>query len=400
MTQQAIHGASGEREDAIYPPHHLQKGHNCAPEALNCVGFFEQMAITDDQRAMLQLLLQRGQSYADISSLLGLDVDGVRSRARSALTEIGGEDPDGDVSLTDYLLGQADPIGRADAARHLQSDAHSRELAERLSTQLRVLAPGAELPEIPGGAGRAKPKEKPKADKPTPAAETTGEDDDSAPESPKASRTSPLSGFASTLSRGQRQLFGGLFAGGILLIFIVLLIAGVFSGGGGGSDQSSSTTTTASNGSSQASNANASGLTRALLTPQNGSKAQGVAVFARVKNTPVLQVNVTGLQPTKSGEAYVIWLYGGPTRAFPLVRQPVKGNGQLRGAAPVPAQLIQALQQGLFNTIDVSLATDKQVTAALQKARKGQSLPAYAGSSVARGAITGPGFQSSSSSGG
>jgi hypothetical protein len=357
------------------------------------------MAISDDQRAMLQLLLQRGQSYADISSLLGLDVDGVRSRARSALTEIGGEDPDGDVSLTDYLLGQADPIGRADAARHLQSDAHARELAERLSTQLRVLAPGAELPEIPGGDGRAKAK--PRAEKPKPATTATQvADDDSEPASPKEPRNSPLSGFGSTLTRGQRQLFGGLFAGGILLVFLILLIAGVFSGGGGGSD-AATTSTTASNGSSsQASNTNASNLTRAVLTSQNGSKAEGVAVFAQVKNTPVLQVNVTGLSPTKAGSAYVIWLYGGRTRAFPLVRQPVKGNGQLRGAAPVPTQLIQALQQGLFNSIDVSLATDKQVTAALQKARKGQSLPAYAGTSVARGSITGPGFNSSGSSGG
>src|SRR6266550_9421921 len=100
------------------------------------------MPLTDDQRAMLQLLLQRGQSYADIGSLLGLDDEGVRSRAREALTEIGGQDPDRDVSLTDYLLGQADPIGRADAARQLQADSGTRDLAEQLATQLRLLVPG------------------------------------------------------------------------------------------------------------------------------------------------------------------------------------------------------------------------------------------------------------------
>jgi hypothetical protein len=345
------------------------------------------MALSDDQRAMLQLLLQRGQSYSDIGSLLGLDVEAVRTRAREALTEIGGEDPDRDVSLTDYLLGQADPIGRADAARQLQSDAGARELAERLSTQLRVLAPGADLPEIPGGAAKGR---RAAAEPAEPAPKT--EDDAPATEP----RRSPLSGFGETLSRGQRQMIAALLAGGLLVIIVVLLATGVFSGGG--SDESSSSSSSSSSGSTQATNAN-SGLTRAVLTSQGGSKAQGVAVFARVKNQPVLQVNVTNLAPTKSGEAYVIWLYGGRSRAFPLVRQPVKGS-QLRGAAPIPAQLIQALQQGLFDSVDVSLATDAQVTAALQQARKSQSLPAYAGTSVARGPITGPGFSASGNTSG
>ena len=73
------------------------------------------MAMTPDQQATLQLLLERGQSYADLARLLGEDEDEVRARARAALTELGGADPDRNVGLTDYLLGQADPIGRADA---------------------------------------------------------------------------------------------------------------------------------------------------------------------------------------------------------------------------------------------------------------------------------------------
>jgi hypothetical protein len=131
-----------------------------------------------------------------------------------------------------------------------------------------------------------------------------------------------------------------------------------------------------------------------VLTSQNGSKAQGVAVFARVRNTPVLQINVADLKPTGPGQGYVIWLYGGPTQAFPLVRQAVGKNGDLRGAAPIPTQLIQALQQGLFDSIDVSLASNSDISAALKKARQSQQLPRYAGQSVVRGPITGPGFNS------
>jgi hypothetical protein len=71
---------------------------------------------------MLQLLLERGQSYEDIAGLLGGSRDDVRKRARAALEELAGEDPDREVGVTDYLLGQADPIGRADVVRHLQAD--------------------------------------------------------------------------------------------------------------------------------------------------------------------------------------------------------------------------------------------------------------------------------------
>src|SRR5215218_10341223 len=104
---------------------------------------------------MLQLLLEGGQGYEDIGSLLGIETDEVRSRARSALQEIGGADPDGHVGLSDYLLGQADPIGRADAVRHLQADPEANALAQRLVQNLRLLAPKAQLPEIPEPRGVA-----------------------------------------------------------------------------------------------------------------------------------------------------------------------------------------------------------------------------------------------------
>ena len=74
----------------------------------------------------------------------------VRARARAALTELGGADPDRHVGLTDYLLGQADPIGRADASRHLRDDPADHELASELSDRLRELFPNAELPRLPG----------------------------------------------------------------------------------------------------------------------------------------------------------------------------------------------------------------------------------------------------------
>ena len=94
-------------------------------------------------------MLEREQSYGDIASLLGVSEDEVRARARAALTEVAGENPDREVALTDYLLGQADPIGRADVARHLAADPDANALASKLEAKLRLLAPGARLPDLP-----------------------------------------------------------------------------------------------------------------------------------------------------------------------------------------------------------------------------------------------------------
>ncbi|MEK6277562.1 MAG: hypothetical protein AABM29_06075 [Actinomycetota bacterium] len=342
------------------------------------------MALSDDQRAMLQLLLERGQSYEDIGSLLGLEVDDVRARARAALTEIGGEDPDREVGLTDYLLGQADPIGRADAARHLQSDPAARDLAHRLVTHLRVLAPGAQLPDLPGERGR------PQRSAPAPA---PGGTEPAATGPGRAERVrGSVAGFAGSLGQQQRRLIAALIAGGALVLVVVLIATGAFGGGDGGGSGDGGT-------SAGGGNPNASNLTRAVLTGQNGSDASGVAVFARVRNTPVLQINVNGLESTGPGQAYVIWLYGSDARAFPLSREPLD-KANLRGAAPIPAQVLQALQQGLFDSVDVSLARDAQMTAALRTARRTQQLPRYAGESVVRGPIVGPGFAGSGASDG
>ena len=112
------------------------------------------MAHKQDERALLQLVCERGQSYEDLAGLLGISEDEVRAKARHALTELGGADPDAEVPLTDYLLGQADPIGRADAVRHMQQDDETRELATTISTKLAAIAPSATLPSIPEPRGR------------------------------------------------------------------------------------------------------------------------------------------------------------------------------------------------------------------------------------------------------
>src|SRR6266513_3616323 len=106
--------------------------------------------LSADQKAMLQLLLERGQGYADLASILGVDATEVRTRARAALTELAGVNPDRNVALTDYLLGQADPIDRADAVRHLKDSPDDLAMVTELAQKLRLVAPEAQLSRLPG----------------------------------------------------------------------------------------------------------------------------------------------------------------------------------------------------------------------------------------------------------
>ncbi len=327
---------------------------------------------------MLQLILERGQRYEDIGSLLGLSADEVRARARAALGEMGGADPDRDVALTDFLLGQADPIGRADVARHLGSDPDARELADQLATQLQVIAPGARLPEIPAARGRAARPAAAPPDK----APTGGE-------AKRIQRPSPAG-----LSGRQRRLIAGMVAVGIVVVAIVLFATGTI--GGGDDDEGSTQAGQPTQPTDDGQSASAGGVTRAVLRPVGEGDAAGIAAFARVRSgqndVPVVQVTLTRLAPTAEGEVYVVWLAGPRDRAFPLSRDPVGEDGELRGIVPLQTQLLQALSAGAFDEILVTRARQDAVLAKLRQSGQNNRLPSLVGEPVLRGKITGPGF--------
>jgi hypothetical protein len=209
------------------------------------------VALSTDQQAMLQLLLERGQSYADLASLLGVGEAEVRARARTTLTELAGADPDRNVGLTDYLLGQADPIGRADAVRHLKDDPADLDLAREITQKIRLIAPDAELPRLPGEERRPRPRgARSSTLSRLPVPERLRR---RAPETPSQSGagagTETRGRLGTTLSKRQTQLAVGLGSAAVLLVAIVLGVAGAFSSDSDGSGTPSTTngTTTAAN---------------------------------------------------------------------------------------------------------------------------------------------------------
>jgi hypothetical protein len=191
--------------------------------------------LSADQKALLQLLLERGQSYDDLAGLLDVDQAEVRARARAALTELGGANPDRHVGLTDYLLGQADPIDRADAVRHLKDHPDDLALASEIAQKARLIAPQAELPRLPGEERQPRPRRAGRSlssrlPMPSRLRERRA--------APQAGASGPGEAAPGTRrprerwSRRQTQLFVGLGSGAVLLVMIVLAVAGVFSSDG------------------------------------------------------------------------------------------------------------------------------------------------------------------------
>jgi hypothetical protein len=337
------------------------------------------MALTEDQRALLQLLLNGGQSYADIGSLLGVDQTEVRARARRALTEIGGADPDAQVGLTDYLLGQADPIGRADAARHLQSDPEASALAARLAAQLRLLAPGARLPELPAAAQASPASASASAASAAPAASSRASAPGKGPRAAGGARSAveKIGGAAAGLGAPKRRLPVVLGVVGLVVLVGVLLATGVIGGSG---DDNPSAATTATNGA-------ASDVAVISLKPQDGSKAGGQATFTVAQGQPVLQINLFGLKPNGPDETYIVSLYRSEDETLPVARSNAGKDGNLTGAAALPAQVGATLGPQGFNQIDVSLASSSETQKALQAASANKQLPKRSGVSVLRGNI-------------
>ena len=313
------------------------------------------MALTADQTAVLELLLA-GQGFAELAELLGLDEDEVRLRAREALGELGGADPDRNVALSAYLLGHADPIGRADAVRHLRQDATDHALAAEISERLREIAPGAALPELPAAPGARRP--------PRPARR---------PASASRSWSRP----ALPSGNGLYLLLAGA---AVVLIVAVLAIAGVFSG------DEDSTGDSAANSSSTPGEVAGDEIERVpLVSPGNGDAVGEAVVGATTADQPYLDLRLENLEPAPQDKVYVVWFLFNDSVGYPLspISPDAQGNFQDRFAVPSPA--VQVLLRTRF--INVSLAPSDDVRRVVQQAvEKGQIVLERPGETVLQNA--------------
>lgn len=315
------------------------------------------MPLSDDQKAILRLLAQRGeQGYQDLAALMGISVEEVHTRAQAAARELEGEG----------IPAPAIPSPPGGGGGDSPSVAKDGE------------APAGESPP---------PEPEPKAGKPAPAAEKREE-----PKAlPKGEPKPPLKKELKLLEG--RGLWAILAGAAIVIVFLVIILV---SGGGG---DSSSTTTPTTSGKvtgkavealEKAAAKSGKEVTKAVLNPVDGSEASGVAVFGRVKNKLALQVFAEGLNETASGEDYTIWLAASQAKMLPLASSPVGKDGKISAQVEVPVEILAYLANETFGQIAITRTDESQLKASLAKATKEKQAPLYTGTEVLRGSVTGP----------
>jgi len=317
--------------------------------------------LSDDQKAILRLLSQRGeQGYEDLSALMGISVGEVHARAQAAARELEGEG----IPAPAIPSPQSGGEGAGDSPS--------------------VAKDG----EAPAGESPA-PEPEPKAGKPAPAAE---KHEEPVAALPKGEPKPPLKKELKLLEG--RGLWAILAGAAIVVVFLVIILVS----GGGGGDSSSTTTTTASGkvtgkaveALEKAAEKSGKEVTKAVLNPVDGSEASGVAVFGRVKNKLALQVFAEGLNETAEGEDYTIWLAASQTKMLPLASSPVGKSGKISAQVEVPVEILAYLANETFGQIAITRTDESQLRASLAKATKEKQAPLYTGTEVLRGSVTGP----------
>lgn len=317
------------------------------------------MSLSEDSRSLLKLLLGRGKSYADISGLLGVDEAEVRRRAVTAIDEVDPSAPAPDPELTDFLLGQADPITRADVSRRISGDPAFADQAGSLTEQLRLLVPEADIPD-PESPAAGKPKP---AAKPAPPAR---------PESPETGK----SGFTS-ISGHQRRLIALLLGGALLAAVVILLVTGVF---GGGSDDSGKEASVAP--------------TVAVLEPTQGNSGSGKVEFGLDSNANyAANISVEDLAQAGKGKSYTVWL-SGSVGAYPIYMFNVDKKGGFAGQIVLNAAIACVIAGDVFPEVKVSLLNTSDMTRLIRQVRNRPankaSLPSLEGSPRLEGLISMP----------
>ncbi len=304
-----------------------------------------------DQRAVLQLVLQRGRTYDDIATLLSIDRGAVRQRARAALDALGpdtGVAPERRALITDYLLGQLPPQVAETTREHMAQSPPERAWARVVASELAPIA-SAPLPEISADAsGR---------DTGTPEPAPGG-----APEPAPGPASGPAPGPGSRTGRSSRRGGAVLLGLGGLAVVAAVVIVIVLVSGGSNKHSSSTTSTGAAASTTPTTTATSTTPTRVvgrvnLLPPGGGtSGAKGVAAVVKQGNNQDIAIVAEGVAPNTKHDAYAVWLYNSQTDAELLgfVNPGVGSNGRFSAARQLPTNAAR------FKDMVVTLETQAQ----------------------------------------
>jgi hypothetical protein len=267
-------------------------------------------ALPADQKSVLQLLLRQGKGYDDLSGLLRLDAEEVRSRAYDALDTLGpgagGLTAERRHEIADWLLGQQDADEAAATRAFVDGSTAGRVWAHGVARELEPLA-GDRLPELPAQS-TATEAPAPAAPQAAPEAEPEAEADDDAEHA--ATPFAPAATAGPRVSRrGGALLIGGALAAIAIAVVLVIVLSG------GDDKQTNGTGTQAANTTST--QAQPKVRAQVNLTPPKDApvkKAVAIVQFVDVSGQEAINAATQGL-PTSKKIVYGLWFYNSPSQA-------------------------------------------------------------------------------------
>ena len=259
--------------------------------------------LSDEQRAIVELVIKQGKSYDELSGMLDLPERRVRELARDALVDLAplsarGVEEDWRGQLADYVLGQQAGPEVTATRGHLRRSENARIWTRSLLDSLEQLYQNGDLPAIPEGergAGRRS------------AARATGE-----------------ATTAEAVNRRRIVAASGAVAA-LLLVGVLVWPGGLLTGGDDGEDRPGS--------------GNASGQQQATAGGGDAVpvETQGQAIIAQQGGKTQLVVTATGLEPSTQQSAYQVWLYNSAGDRKSLGATVTDQQGSLQSGGELPA---------------------------------------------------------------
>jgi hypothetical protein len=295
-------------------------------------------ALAPDQRAVVQLVLQRDRSYAQIAELLKISEDAVRARAHAGLGALAPEvelPADKIAQISDFLLGQQNGKPRQATRKLLRDDEAARQWAETVRASLEDVG---EVPDLPAGGGKATAQ----AASPLEAGDPleAAADEPAKPAArprPLREGRRPVAATEPEPAASSSRLGGALLIGGaVLAIVIVVLALFVFKG----DDKDDSPKSAAAASATTTPTATPQQVGQITLKGVNGSKGAGLMTLYAAQGQLAFTLQGTNVPKNKSNEAYAVWFTtpGGGSRRLGFA-QPVTSNGQLGTTGPRTADL-------------------------------------------------------------
>jgi hypothetical protein len=313
-----------------------------------------------DQRAVIQLVLQRGRSYDEIAAMLSIDRAAVRQRALDGFDALG---PENSISaperalLTDYLLGQLPPRVADQVAEKLGDSPPQRAWTRVIASEIGGLAPD-KLPEIPVGSTRREPAAAPSepvaAPEPAAAAEYQQYEDQPTEAAPKIPADYGLDQPAAAPDGSSPEgppssrVGGAILLGLVALVVVVLIVIVVATSGGGKKHHAAKTTasntattsTTASTASTPTTSTTGTTTSKAkllaqinLTSPTGAKNTAGVAQVIQSGTTIGVVIVAQGVPANTTHNAYAVWLYNSASdnKFVGFVNQRVAATGTTAG---------------------------------------------------------------------